>query len=376
MPDRPTVFIHIGTPKTGTTYLQGVLHANRPALREAGLLYPGTQRAHFWASEDLRGTYYKGSPDRHVPGAWPRLVREVRSWPQRSLIDHESFGKARQQAVTRAFADLDFAEVHVVVTARDLARQLPAMWQEGVKNGGTRTFAEYLAAVQDEQGHQGRNFWVCQNLPAILARWGRTLPPERVHVVTVPPPEGDPALLWQRFAGLLGIDPDSYDTRPRGANTSLGAAEAAVLRRFNVARADGGLPWPIHAALIKHDLAPTLAARRGAAIEVPEPTYEWAIGWSERMVKQLENAGYDVVGDLDELVPRTRPTGEDPDAPPGPEHADAAAAAMVRLAAIAAESPRGRVAARRVERGPVARKAEEMVRRVPLLGRLRARLPR
>lgn len=376
VPERPTVFVHIGTPKTGTTYLQGVLHANRPALRRAGLLYPGTQRSHFWASQDVRGKNFHGSPDRHVPGAWGRLVREVRGWPQRTLIDHESFGSASHQVVARALADLDFADVHIVLTARDLARQLPAMWQEGIKNGGTRTFAEFLAGVQHDEGRAGRPFWASQDVPAVLARWGSTLPPERVHLVAVPPPGADPTLLWQRFATLLEIDPDGYDSRPRGANMSLGAPEAAVLRQFNTAFADCGLPWPVYATLVKNDLARTLAARRSAPIEVPKSAYEWAVSWSERVAKQLRDAGYDIVGELDDLIPQSRPTGLDPDAPPAAEHADAAAAAMVQLASVAAESPRGRSAMRRVQRGRMARKAEEMVKRVPLLAKLRARLPR
>ncbi len=33
-------FVHIGLPKTGTTYLQAVLAHHRDALRESGVLYP------------------------------------------------------------------------------------------------------------------------------------------------------------------------------------------------------------------------------------------------------------------------------------------------------------------------------------------------
>ena len=41
--------------------------------------------------------------------------------------------------------DLSFAEVHVVCTARDLARQIPAVWQEDVKNRHVVTFADFVA---------------------------------------------------------------------------------------------------------------------------------------------------------------------------------------------------------------------------------------
>jgi hypothetical protein len=36
------VLLHVGTPKTGTSYLQDVLFRNRELLREHGILYPPT----------------------------------------------------------------------------------------------------------------------------------------------------------------------------------------------------------------------------------------------------------------------------------------------------------------------------------------------
>ena len=35
------VYLHVGTPKSGTKYLQSLLHANRDTLRGRGVLYPG-----------------------------------------------------------------------------------------------------------------------------------------------------------------------------------------------------------------------------------------------------------------------------------------------------------------------------------------------
>ena len=40
------VFLHIGTPKTGTTHLQTVLWANRAKLAELGVLLPLRAAAH------------------------------------------------------------------------------------------------------------------------------------------------------------------------------------------------------------------------------------------------------------------------------------------------------------------------------------------
>jgi len=264
--------------------------------------------------------------------------------------------------------------VHVVFTARDLARQLPATWQERIKNGSTITFAEFLAAIRapkDERDATARAFWALQGVPTILARWARKLPPEHVHVVTVPPSGAEPGLLWRRFAGLLGLDPDAFDSVARGVNTSLSAASAAVLRTFNAAIGDVELPWPAYAGVYKQRLAPALAAMGGPPIELPEDSFDWAVKQARHMVEELRTAGYSVVGDLAELVPAVRPTGLDPDFVPADARADAAIAGMVSLVSVVADSRVARDAVRRSQRGPVARRVEEVVGRVPALARLR-----
>jgi hypothetical protein len=331
---RPRVYVHVGAAKTGTTYLQHLLWRHREALREDGVLYPGeVEQAHFWASQDLRGTRFRGHRDPNVTGAWERLVAEMRAWGGTAVVDHETLAPASEAHVDRAMGDLDFAEVHLVFTARDMGRQVPAMWQESLKNGDRVTFADYLhdVYVADAPGRFGRRFWDLQDVPAILARWSRALPPERVHVVTVPPAGADPGLLWQRFAGLLGLDPQRYDAASGGANTSLGAAEATVLRRLNVRLEGTGLPWPAYAGGVKFHLAPSLGARKGARIALPREAYDWAVAWSGRVVPRLAEAGYDVVGDLAELEPGPPVEGVDPDLVPDAEQLSVALEGMASL---------------------------------------------
>jgi hypothetical protein len=197
----------------------------------------------------------------------------------------------------------------------------------------------------------------------VLRRWGRGVPPERIHIVTVPPPSTDRVELWRRFATLVGVDPDAYETDvPRGLNASLGAAEAAVLRRFNAAIADLDVPWPAYAAVFKQQIAPSLSSR-SERIEVPKDAYDWAVAWSQRTVAELRDCGYDVVGDLADLVPSTRPTGVDPDNVPPEQFADAALAGMVSLVEVVMSSPVAAIAVRRAQRGAVARKLEELAYR-------------
>src|SRR5581483_10246920 len=135
-----------------------------------------SQIAHFWASQDLRGTGFRGFVDPHVPGAWDRLVNDARSWPQRSIIGHESFATASPAQIDRALANLSFADVHLVYTARDLARQLPAVWQERIKNRSVQSYADFLSSIRAGRrtGDPGvRHFWNMHGILRVLRRWGR-----------------------------------------------------------------------------------------------------------------------------------------------------------------------------------------------------------
>jgi hypothetical protein len=336
-----TVFLHIGAPKTGTTYLQNILFTNRGKLRRAGLLYPGNAvRSHFWASQDLRGTAFHGHVEPQVAGAWERLVDQIRGFAGNAIIDHEILAAASADQIDRALADLNFADVHIVFTARDIARQLPAAWQERIKNKDTLTYREFLDGVHAGLTGTGprKYFWPLHDVPEILARWSRNVPPEHVHVVTLPPSGGDPTLLWRRFAGVLGLDPDAYDTDLGRENTSLTAAEAAVLRQLNLQLDDIAVPWPVYRSAVKHGLSGALGgeSRSAGRIELPEGVYAWVVAWSQQAVADLAAARYAVAGDLAEFLPAARPTGADPDAVPAEEQVAAATrmlAAMLNLMA-------------------------------------------
>jgi hypothetical protein len=329
-PGRPVVFFHIGGHKTGTSSLQHVLRSNRAELRRDGMLYPGRDWAsHIWANLDLRETGYLGYRAPQVEGAWTRLVREIRRWHGPAIISQEMFSLAETAHIRRALRDLDFADVHIVFTARDMARQLPSVWQEWVKNRSTATFAEFLAAVR-EPTDEARRFMNLQDVPAILERWSNEVTADRVHLITVPPPGSPPTLLWERFAGVLRLEPDRYNLDILDINPSLGAADAALLRRINAALADE-LSRPDYDRLVKFGLAPAMATRPDVRIELPDEAFKWAVQWAGRAVEKLAAAGYQLVGDLDDLIPTIAPAGENPDHVGAEAEANAAIAAITRL---------------------------------------------
>lgn len=349
------IYLHIGAPKTGTTYLQSILWKNRHTLRADGFLYPGEHYlSHTHAALNLREIHgeHAGYRNPAVPGAWQRLVDEARAWDGTVLVSQELFSPAEPAQAERALATLDFADVHIIYTARDLLRQVPAAWQEDLKNRKTMTFAEFLEQLQAPPEHMhrlARIFWRMQDAVDVLGRWARGVPPERVHLITLPRRADGGDTLWTRFCAVTGLDPGRYDTSAAVANTSLGISEANLLRRLNLALGED-VRWPLYSdcvtGLVGIDV---LAARPNPRrIALSDEDGAWLTKRAHMMVEELRAAKYDVVGDLDDLLPASPAAGEavgeatgqadapewaDPDDAPAAEMVDAAVESMAALLA-------------------------------------------
>ena len=86
--DRKRVIIHVGAPKTGTTFIQGVLWRNRDDLRSAGLHIVGQSRGdHYRAGHDIRGVEYNAKDPRpDWAGSWDLLAGLATSSGSRTTI--------------------------------------------------------------------------------------------------------------------------------------------------------------------------------------------------------------------------------------------------------------------------------------------------
>jgi len=226
---RPRIYVHIGEPKTGTTFLQRALWGNRARLAAQGILLPGYEgRDHNRASRDLREA--------------PREAADP-----------------------------------------------------------TDPWTDVQAAAADRR--QWR-FWTFHDTLAILDMWSRHLPPDQVHVITVPR-QGPASTLWVRFASVLGIDPSRVDLAEAHANPSLGLAEVEFLRRLNETLPEE-MPYWFYTRNVKRILAhDVLAVRaRQARLTVPASREAWVKDQSEILVAGLRDSKFHIVGDLGELLPQ------------------------------------------------------------------------
>ena len=144
------------------------------------------------------------------------------------------------------------------------------------------------------------------DLPTVLGRWGARLPPERVHVVTVPHdrgPNGDE--LWLRFCRAFGIDPAWAPLDSERDNRSLGIAETSLLRKLNRRLELGVWRDPAYDALIRELLAQqVLVSRKAIPVRLPPDRYDFAEQQADAWIEWIKASGVDVVGDVDDLRPR------------------------------------------------------------------------
>jgi hypothetical protein len=333
------VFLHIGEPKTGTTFIQQVLWSNRAELAARGVVLPGHHpQDHFRASQDLRGIEKLASdPAGSWTGEWEILAQQARQPGKTAVISHELFSAADAEQAGRAVRSLQPAEVHIVLTVRDMATLLPAEWQETVKHRNARRWEDWLGDVIDRESAAADRrqfwFWRVHDTLAILRLWAAHVPPERIHVIPTPPRGSATGLLWERFAGLLGIDPAGADLSPARPNASLGMAETEFLRRLNQA-----LPGPdvvpdwFYMWNVKETVAHRALANRprGGRLALPADRDAWAKEQSETLIAGLGGSGYHIAGDLADLHP---PQATEPGTGPSGQPAEAVLDAAVQAAA-------------------------------------------
>ena len=330
-------FVHIGLPKTGTSYLQSILWNSRPVLAEQDLeLLPSTKAATFNLMLAVRGLLRE---DLDSPAAFTALSQfqeEAASTTRsRIVVSQELLAGATRKQIAGFLGALDGYEVHVVLTLRDLARHVPSAWQQHVKARGTTTFVDFVDDVVDEESHRHPAFDPLR----VLDRWSSAVPPERTHVVTLPRPGSSPTILLERFCAVLDLDPASLNTDTDVTNTSLGLVQAELLRRVNIALGDR-LP---HARAGYREqgkrflVRGVLRAQGGEPPRLPKRLAPWCLERSEAIRARLATDGYQIVGELDDLLPDASAFADEEQEVTDAELAAAGSAALATVLAVRAE---------------------------------------
>jgi hypothetical protein len=294
------VFVHIGTMKSGTSYVQALFDANRAKVVEQGLLWTAAADC-FLATDDLLGTR-RIRPG--LEGAWARLEEQLTGHPGDALISNELLAVVNSRKRARLVDALQPSDVRIIITARDLGRVIPSQWQTGARNRDTVGWSDYVQAIcgnADDDAAAG--FWRRQDVPEIIRRWSRQVPVGNITVVLVPPSGVGPELTGERFGSVVGIDTSGF-TAPNDGNPSVGGYSAELLRRINERTAS--LDWVHYRWAFKNGLARLVLAERAAqepSIKLTPDQLRLIGRRSASMIDQLASSGVRIVGDLSDLTP-------------------------------------------------------------------------
>jgi hypothetical protein len=302
------VFFHVGAPKTGTTYLQNVLFQNRDTLAQNGVLYPYADIGQsFRSMQDFRGVGWGPLSATQFAGEWDTVASQAREWQGPTVIfSNELLGGSRPDRIGAGLATVEPADIHVIFTARDLARQLVSDWQEHIKHKHTVTLETFVDDLiehgLDAPEPFGELFWGMHDATYVLDKWAAFVPPENIHVVTVAQPGAPSDTLWRRFCAVTGVDPEAYDTAIKRTNSSMGVAETELVRRMNFDLQ--GMAGDSYDPLVRRLLAEEILGGQSARLVLPPGRIEWVMQRSRQLIDELAKSGYQVEGDLEELMPR------------------------------------------------------------------------
>ena len=302
------LLIHIGLPKTGTTYLQASIWAHKGRLRRQGILLPlRSTFSHYVAALELSDTLpphlasFKGTLD--------RLIDRINEWDQDIVVSHELFTTATAEQIAGFKSRVRAEEVHLIVTARDVVRQVSADWQETVKNGYVFDYGRYVTdLVRDDPG---TFFWRMQNLRSIIDRWAVGLSPDHVHIITVPPKSAPPDELWRRFCSVIGFSADEFPGAEQPRNQSMGIAGTEFIRQLpEFVGSREPITPQFRQVQIKRYLAQTVLAEfEDEPIGLQPEHIEFFVAKSRDYVNYVREHRFHVVGDIDSLIsdPLTQP---------------------------------------------------------------------
>jgi hypothetical protein len=299
------VVLHIGTMKSGTSFIQSALMSHPEELDAAGARFLGETFGR--QAKAVRDVLRKPKrPTRHT--RWRALADEARSFDgDLGIISMEFLGFARDAQLSQFLDPFEGLRIEVVLTVRDQFRAIPAQWQTFTRNFGTDDWATYLRRIdhtpwsRDRGSRASVTFHRAQDVVGVLDRWAAHPRVSRITVITLPPPESPREELWHRFCSATGLNAPDVALAEARENSSLGYASCDFLRRLNPLLEDvrprfyrkGMRPLAREALapLRETESRPELD-RRGAA---------FARGLNQKVRDAVRTGGYDVVGSFDDL---------------------------------------------------------------------------
>jgi len=342
------LFVHVGLPKTGTTYLQETLFGSTEALARHGVdMVPRSRRDNYWLMLALRDQVDPQRDPAAIVGAVDDFQRELAaSTLPRAIVTDERLAPMSVEQVQRFVDAAGPSRLHLVITLRSFSRIVPSAWQQRVKAGITQDLDAFIDSLRTRTGAPASVFWAGRDLPDLLERWSAHVPPERVHVVPMPASRTATPTLLERFCAAIDVPATELTEPDEPVNAAIGRAQTDLLRLVNEVappeqrrRGAHGARSPWHVRLswlgLRH-----LGSQDGDSLKMPAQWHEWCEEVAQADIDFLSTSGVQVHGDLEDLRPRAS------------DFSDAPAPSSEELLRVATQALSDIVAERAVERLP------------------------
>lgn len=305
-----TRLLHIGPHKTGTTSLQNSIRANREEILRQGVYYgaPEGRLASNRIARSLLRLPFKNPNEVVDYGEWEDQVARVKaSGAPRVIVSGEEFSFCEKREIQTLLDDLGRDRVHVVVTARPLAKVLPSQWQLDLRGSFTSSsFEEWLGWTLRPRGVRRiaqligvpHPFWFRHRHDQLARRWADAIGADRVSVVVVD--DRDHRVLLSAFEHLLGLSSGTLQPVDGKSNPSLTAQEIAIILRLQKKMQERELLFVerVRSRQIQRRL---LAIRERRATDQKITLPQWAVPEvtqvSRRIYDGLMDSGVRIIGD-------------------------------------------------------------------------------
>ena len=148
---KKTLYIHIGTHKTGSTAIQNFLALNRPELQRHGVLYPGTTLNHYYVAAEISAAEQPFSNNKTELFRVFSEIRDNLNDVGKCIISAENFYGNCETACPNIRKILDFfqidVQVKIIIFFRPQVSLIESFYQQLVKSiidRSTLTFSQYL----------------------------------------------------------------------------------------------------------------------------------------------------------------------------------------------------------------------------------------
>ncbi len=132
----PTLYLHVGPHKTGSTYLQSVFSSQKNTLQIQGLLYPSQGREYSLGHHNIAWFFSGRQLIKTTPGKLSENLSELASFnTQKILLSSEEFARIPESNLPNLKLAFQKSDFHILYFLRNGAGLVVSLWQEMVKHG-------------------------------------------------------------------------------------------------------------------------------------------------------------------------------------------------------------------------------------------------